>query len=141
MAPGDLDADGDEDLVVAFWGQTNEIWLNDGTGSFHRVRLAEVENTVAVALGDIDGDGDNDIVTSLWAHGWGLAWFENELEEGKVHLVKHELMPQEEKPGVGGVTAANRSPEPARIRERCWYSSTPAMSFRKGIADRSSRAK
>ncbi len=43
------------------------------------------------------------LVTSLWAHGWGLAWFENQLEEGSVRLVKHELMPQEEKPGVGGV--------------------------------------
>jgi len=52
---------------------------------------------------DIDGDGDNDIVTSLWAHGWGLAWFENELKEGVVNLKKHVIMPQEAKPGVGGV--------------------------------------
>ena len=27
---------------------------------------------------DVDGDGDGDIVTSLQAHGWGVAWFENQ---------------------------------------------------------------
>jgi hypothetical protein len=27
---------------------------------------------------DVDGDGDNDVVTALQAHGWGLAWFENQ---------------------------------------------------------------
>ena len=51
---------------------------------------------------DVDGDGDNDIVTSLWAHGWGLAWFENNLEDGKVSLEKHILIPGDAKPGVGG---------------------------------------
>jgi hypothetical protein len=52
---------------------------------------------------DIDGDGDNDVVTSLAAHAWGLAWFENVAVEGKVTFAKHELMPLENKPGVGGI--------------------------------------
>jgi hypothetical protein len=30
---------------------------------------------------DVDGDGDNDVITSLEAHGWGLAWYEQQKDE------------------------------------------------------------
>ena len=42
---------------------------------------------------DVDGDGDNDVVSSLNAHGWGLAWFEQQQEaNGAVAFRRHRIM-------------------------------------------------
>ena len=38
------------------------------------------------------GDGDNDIITALDAHGWGLAWFEQVKETGRITFQKHVIM-------------------------------------------------
>jgi len=67
---GDLDGDGDEDLVVALHA-TNlgdgglAVLLNDGDGAFGEPRryddLAIVEGVVAE---DLDGDGDNDLAAA-----------------------------------------------------------------------------
>ena len=64
---GDLDADGDLDLVVA--NQTavvNRVYLGNGNGTFDAGNdlSAATNNTRAVALGDLDGDGDIDLVTT-----------------------------------------------------------------------------
>jgi hypothetical protein len=99
---GDLNGDQRPDIL---W---KEGWFEgpkDPTGgkwTFHKFQFSP-QGGAQMLVYDIDGDGDNDIVTSLWAHGWGLAWFENELKEGIVNLKKHVIMPQEAKPGVGGV--------------------------------------
>lgn len=53
---------------------------------------------------DVDGDGDVDIVTSLAAHEWGLGWFEQVQQDGKIQFNKHVLIPEDQSPGVGGVT-------------------------------------
>jgi hypothetical protein len=61
-AVGDLDRDGDLDAFVANeyppLGGPNEVWLNDGTGTFidSGQSLGDSES-VAVALGDLNGDG------------------------------------------------------------------------------------
>ncbi len=57
---GDMDGDGDLDLVAEGNNWTTEIWLNDGQGVF------SFRNTLAdwygqAILGDVDGDGDLDI--------------------------------------------------------------------------------
>eukprot|EP00913_Durusdinium_trenchii_P013350 g12531.t1 len=52
---------------------------------------------------DVDGDGDNDIITSLAAHEFGLAWFEQVTEAGKITFKKHLIMgnkPSDNKYGV-----------------------------------------
>lgn len=65
-ALGDLDGDGDDDLVVG--GDGDDLVLrNDGNGSFTfsgltRHRLGS-GSTSAVAIADMDGDGDLDVVT------------------------------------------------------------------------------
>jgi hypothetical protein len=72
VALGDLDDDGDEDLIAGnAWSRAgpglNRLYLNDGNGVFvdATVRLpVDVDDTLAVALGDLDGDGDLDLLTA-----------------------------------------------------------------------------
>ncbi|MAF65973.1 MAG: hypothetical protein CMJ84_10005 [Planctomycetes bacterium] len=60
VASGDLDGDGDLDVVVANLEEPNHVWLNDGAGRFENHQELAGEETLDVALGDLDGDGDLD---------------------------------------------------------------------------------
>ncbi len=64
VALGDIDLDGDMDLVCGNSQQANTLFLNDG-GTFGIVSAwspAVVDRTRSIALGDLDGDGDHDVV-------------------------------------------------------------------------------
>ncbi|MEM7202535.1 MAG: VCBS repeat-containing protein [Planctomycetota bacterium] len=68
IAAGDVDRDGDTDVVVGNQGQ-DRLLLNDGSGRFTDVTAARfpaaLDGTGGVALGDVDGDGDLDLVAAL----------------------------------------------------------------------------
>ena len=63
---GDLDSDGDLDIVVARERMSNLILLNDGTGQFtdvsSRFPVSLLRDSEDVALADFDGDSDLDIL-------------------------------------------------------------------------------
>jgi hypothetical protein len=65
---GDVDGDGDQDLVVGNTGELNMLYLNDGSsdpfaGLTTGIPIGtDVDATTSVALGDVDGDGDQDLV-------------------------------------------------------------------------------
>lgn len=62
--PTDLDADGDSDLIVYYWGRSPVQFLRIGAG-WHPVELvqpAQVWNTTALVVGDLDGDGAPDVL-------------------------------------------------------------------------------
>ncbi len=65
VTAGDVDGDGDMDLVLANNGQ-NDLILNDGKGGFvdgTAERLpVRTDVTQDVSLGDVDGDGDLDLL-------------------------------------------------------------------------------
>ncbi|MEM7205338.1 MAG: VCBS repeat-containing protein, partial [Planctomycetota bacterium] len=65
IATGDVDGDGDLDVVVGN-AAANRLYLNDGTGVFTDASAARLpadnDETLAVAFVDVDGDGDLDLV-------------------------------------------------------------------------------
>ncbi len=63
IALGDMDGDGDLDMVVANTLQVNQVFYNDGTGNFSPAweSTGDTQATSSISLGDVDGDGDLDI--------------------------------------------------------------------------------
>lgn len=68
VSMGDLDGDGDLDLVLAKGRHApivDRVLLNDGHGGFVASNLGAIaDRTYTAALADLDGDGDLDVVTS-----------------------------------------------------------------------------
>ena len=84
---GDLDNDGDLDLIVANWAASSEIYLNDGSGFFSLPSSDEFRRAVhygsSVALADYDIDGDLDFVIGNWPNHPGEGLEENVLIENR----------------------------------------------------------
>ena len=67
---GDIDGDGDLDMVVANYGQGNRIYSNDGMGVYTDTgQSLGVNNSNHTVLGDVDGDGDLDMVVANTSQG------------------------------------------------------------------------
>ena len=94
---GDLDRDGDIDVLVASLGDNGGIfWYEniDGQGNFSEENIiaekAETGLLESVFSADLDSDGDLDV---LIANSWGIAWHENTNGRGVFSQQKLIAMP------------------------------------------------
>jgi hypothetical protein len=72
--PADIDADGDQDILVYYWGRSAVVFLNTGgpahvpqAASFRATELVQptqVWNSTNLNVADLDGDGHLDIVVA-----------------------------------------------------------------------------
>ncbi len=76
VVSGDLDADGDPDVVVADDSDGNLLWSNDGRGRFTDEAVpagvalsgdGRAQAGMGAELGDYDGDGDEDLVVTSFS--------------------------------------------------------------------------
>lgn len=98
---GDVNGDGRPDLILndGWWEQPKSPpTASGGKGkqhdrlwTEHRFRFGKRGGAQMFAC-DVDGDGDADVITALNAHGWGLAWFEQVRQKGKITFRKHTIM-------------------------------------------------
>ncbi len=82
---GDLDQDGDIDLVVAEFGYARGriLWLeNSGDQRFHPHPIHHATGTIHVPLADYDGDGDLDIAAIISQNDEELWIFDNDGRAG-----------------------------------------------------------
>jgi alpha-tubulin suppressor-like RCC1 family protein len=62
---GDLDNDGDLDIVSSCYGHDNiTVWIGKGDGTFTNISNYFIINPWASRIGDVDGDNDLDIVAA-----------------------------------------------------------------------------
>ncbi len=75
---GDIDQDGDIDILCNSWVGETVTWYENtsGQGDFSLKQVVSTITTVNAFLKDIDEDGDLDILASHWTAG-EMAWYEN----------------------------------------------------------------
>ncbi|MDO7850141.1 FG-GAP repeat domain-containing protein [Hymenobacter convexus] len=70
ITSGDIDGDGDVDLLVANSGSSAvSVLLNDGRGQFASAPDVSIPNVANVALADVDSDGDLDLLAPYNSNG------------------------------------------------------------------------
>jgi len=93
LGVADVDGDGRSDLLLSegWWAQppaaTSTPWASHPATFWAQDDPSESYGGAQMFTDDVDGDGDRDVVTSLQAHGWGLAWFENQAGKFVKHVI------------------------------------------------------
>ena len=66
VAVGDLDGDGDLDILVGSHSTSTRLYRNDGTGFFTEETTGRIDslNARALAVADVNGDGHADVIAS-----------------------------------------------------------------------------
>ena len=78
LATGDLDGDGDTDVLVGSYRDGRVAWYeNEGTGAFQQHLISQDATEVRQVLAaDLDGDGDLDVAAAVYGAD-RIEWYEN----------------------------------------------------------------
>ncbi len=100
---GDINGDGRVDVIEkdAWWEQPASL-ANDPVWTKHAFRFAPAAAQMLVY--DVNGDGLNDVITAINCHGYGLSWFEQVRENGKIDFREHVILNKDATPNKDGVS-------------------------------------
>jgi hypothetical protein len=100
---GDITDDGRPDFIEkdGWWEQPASL-ENDPVWVKHPFTFAS--RAAQMFTYDVNGDGLNDVITSIDAHGYGLAWYEQLKEDGKITFREHLILNKGPTPNEHGVS-------------------------------------
>lgn len=109
---GDVNGDGLVDILSArgWWeqpvsGPDQGMWIYHDDWFGRLTRSPQHPGGAEISVYDFNGDGLNDVVTSLSAHGWGLAWYEQQRDsDNNISFVEHMIMGDYSTANAGDVT-------------------------------------
>jgi len=106
---GDINGDGRMDITNAFgWWEQPPAGSKQESWTYHPEAFARYGRNImggsVMAVYDVNGDGLSDVVTVLNVHGYGLAWFEQKRDGGKISFVEHMIMDDLSTKNAGGAT-------------------------------------
>ncbi|MFY0254137.1 FG-GAP-like repeat-containing protein [Chitinophaga sp. 30R24] len=102
LGVGDINGDGRKDIVNAYGWWEQPAANKDHPWTYHPAVLGRYGHRATgvggavMAVYDVNGDHLNDVVTSLNAHGFGLAWFEQQRDAAgnisfKMHMISDDF--------------------------------------------------
>ncbi len=100
---GDINGDGRIDLIEkdGWWEQPASL-ANDPVWTKHAFTFAPAAAQMLVY--DVNGDGLNDVITSINCHGYGISWFEQVREDGKITFREHLILNKDATKNAHGIS-------------------------------------
>ncbi len=99
---GDINGDGRTDLIEKDgWWEQPASRANDPVWVKHPFHFTD--GAAQMLVYDVNGDGLNDVITCLNPHGYGLVWYEQVREDGKITFRQHVILNKDPTPNKYGV--------------------------------------